>query len=106
MRVMMFVLSVVAITALAACGGGYAHRQASGQSCQQTFKQYDIGNRGYLTQSEFTSWWETLGSNPTAQGIGPVGDSASAWAEADTNGDNKLTVGEFCAYASSGASGS
>lgn len=84
---------------LSACATGQGEQTQGGQpACQETFKQNDIGNKGYLTQEDFLGWYQSQGGHHVGQGLAPTGGGSTSFASADTNGDGRLSVKEFCAW--------
>lgn len=91
-------LGVVAMVGLLAVGGGYAAAAKDGKKdsakCEETFKRWDSGSKGYLDQRDFDMAYHPPGVHKGS----PVGTTknVTAFAEKDANKDGRVTLEEFC----------
>ncbi len=62
--------------------------------CEQEFKNLDSGDKGYLTYYDFRGD-DSIGK---IKGNAPIGNSYTRFLSADSRGDGRLTMGEFCSW--------
>ncbi len=94
-------LAAFVLVSVVILGSAYVYAQGAETSCQDAFKQFDSSNKGYLSQSDFASWYDTQSSHHTGMGLAPIGGAESSFMSADTNNDSHLTMEEFCAWVNS-----
>lgn len=104
MRKLLILVALFAVVGLVVYTGGRVMAFQSGQAlspegnvskCEQIFKNLDAGNKGYLTYNDYRAG-DGLGKTGYTQN----GSTYSSFLSADTRGDGRLTMGEFCAWKS------
>jgi len=65
-------------------GGGY---------CETEFQTWDAG-KGYLTEYDFRDAY----AGQSQKGLAPVGRDYSLFRQVDRDGDNRVSVAEFCEW--------
>ena len=91
-------LVLAAVAALALVGTATVKAITSppgdyGGTCEHKFEMMDSGNKGYLTEHDFTAGTYDVGGR---MGIAPYG--ASRFYSANLSGDGKLTKDEYCRW--------
>lgn len=83
-----------------AYGGGYGYgkeaagmTQEKGRYCETEFQQWDAG-KGYLTEYDFRDAY----AGQSQKGLAPVGRDYSLFRQVDRDGDNRVSVAEFCEW--------
>lgn len=73
-------------------GAAGAIREGAGY-CEFEFREWDAG-KGYLTEYDFRDAY----AGQSQKGLAPVGRDYSLFRQVDRDGDNRLSVGEFCEW--------
>ena len=95
-------LTIVAVVATLAFGGGLAKAMDTYNgtaTCDERFKALDTENNGYINYGEFRAAYDGVGTR-SGRPAGPseAGKYYSVFTAMNTSGDGKLTPQQFCAW--------
>jgi hypothetical protein len=95
---------IVGLAAVLALGGGFVSARETGKdtiTCNDQFKELDVGGKGYLNYGDFQAGFFGVGDpvrNSRAIGVVNSGSAYSNFTSANTSRDGELTMGQYCAW--------